>query len=315
MSVRIFAPGVVKLFGEHAVVYGKPAISATIDKGVYIECKVGGELVVETLGPPAVLRYRPGEGRAEAVGVEKFLSYVETALRIAEERWGRLAARFSIRSDLPPSVGAATSAAVSVGLLKAYSHCAGAEAGAEELAKLGHRVELEVQGIASPMDTATVSLGGVLKIWANPFRVERLNVDLPPFYVVVLPRFGTTGEIVRDVKSLLERRRSAASVIDAIGRVVEEAEGCLARGDWGCVGELMEIDNWLLGALGVVDGRVVTLLERLRPFIYGGKISGAGRGGVVLILPREGDVVEKMLTAWGHPYYKVSIYRGGAAAV
>jgi mevalonate kinase len=313
--VKVFAPGVVKLFGEHAVVYGRPALAATIDRGVYVECEKGDRLVVETVGVPASLRYFPEEKRAEALGSERFFAYIDAALRFAEELWGSLRARFTIKSDLPPGIGAATSAAVSVGVLKAYSLCAGVEVDVYSLAKLGHRVELEVQGIASPMDTAATSIGGVLKIWASPFRLERLNASLPPFYIAVLPRVGTTREIVADVKALLDRRRSAANVIEAIGSLVEEAHACLLAGDLECLGELMYMNNWLLGALGVVDGRVVTLLDMAKPFIYGGKISGAGRGGVVLLLPREGTMVERVLSSLGHVYYKVSITETGAAAV
>ncbi|MFN3804642.1 MAG: mevalonate kinase [Pyrobaculum sp.] len=312
--MKIFAPGVIKLFGEHAVVYGKPAIAATIDKGVYIHCEKDSRLAVETAGAVASLRYYPLEERYEAEGASRFFIYVKTALEVARERWGPLSARFIIQSDLPPAVGAATSAAVSVGLLKAYSTCLGLDVEPLELARLGHRVELEVQGIASPMDTTTASLGGVLKIWANPFRTERLEVDLPPLYIAILPRSGTTGEIVADVKRLLSRRKSLNAVIEAIGQVVEEAERCLASSDLQCVGELMEINNWLLGALGVVDRRAVDLLENARPFIYGGKISGAGKGGVVILLPREGSV-EKVLQAAGVVYYKAKLWKRGVSAV
>ncbi len=313
--VKVFAPGVIKLFGEHAVVYGKPAIAATINRGIYVECERGDKLVVETVGVSTSLRYFPEERRTEAFGSERFFAYVDATLRIAEERWGALRARFVIRSDLPPSAGAATSAAVSVGLLKAYSHCAGVEMGRDELARLGHRVELEVQGIASPMDTAAVSLGGLLKIWTNPFRVEKIETSLPPFYIAVLPRRGTTGEIVAEVKALLGRRRSAMGVIEAIGALVEEAHVCLVKGDLECLGELMYVNNWLLGALGVVDGRVVNLLEMVKPFIYGGKISGAGRGGVVVLLPRDEGLVERVLSALGHVYYRVSLTQSGVSVL
>ena len=310
--MKVFAPCVVKFFGEHAVVYGKPAIAAAIDKGVYVECEEGGELRVETVAPLSEAVYYPERGRVEGVGVGRFFAYVDAALEVARERWGDLRATFKIKSDFPPSVGLATSAAVSVALLKAYSQCVGARPSPEELARLGHSVELKVQGIASPMDTAVSAMGGLLKIWPSPFRAEQIGAELPQFYVLLLPRRGTTGEIVADVRARLQRRPSLKAVVEAIGEVVEEAHKCLVAGDLACVGELMEINNWLLGALGVVDSRVVQALEILRPFVYGGKISGAGRGGAVLILPRDGGAVEKILTAMNYAYYKVSIYRGGA---
>ncbi|MEM1888823.1 MAG: mevalonate kinase [Pyrobaculum sp.] len=306
----VFAPGVVKLFGEHAVVYGKPAIAAAIDKGVYVSCEMANELIVETFGAPSFVRYFPRQKRVETWGGERFFSYIDAALKIAEETWGPLDAKFVIKSDLPPSVGAATSAAVSIGFLKAYSSCAGADVEKIELAKLGHRVELEVQGVASPMDTTVSALGGVLKIWSTPFRVERLDVSLP-FYIVFLPRIGTTKEIVAAVKAYVEKRQSLKWVLEAIGYVVEEGEGCLRRGDLVCVGELMYINNWLLGALGVVDRRVVELLEAVGPYIYGGKISGAGRGGVVLLLPRDEELLIKALSLLNLKFLNTSVYTRG----
>lgn len=312
--MRVFAPGVVKLFGEHAVVYGKPAIAATINRGVYVECARGDKLVVEVDGVSVPLAYYPEEGRGEVRQLGRFFAYVDAALRLSRELWGELRARFVIRSELPPSIGAATSAAVSIGVLKAYSLCAGADVKREELARLGHKVELEVQGAASPMDTAAVALGGVLKIWPAPFRAERLDVELSPFYIVVLPRRGTTAEIVADVRALLGRRRSLAAVVDAIEAVVEEAHKCLSAGDFACVGELMKVNNWLLGALGVVDSRAVSILELAAPLIYGGKISGAGRGGVLLMLPKE-EGVEKVLTALGYPFYRVEVSKTGVVEI
>lgn len=129
--VKIFVPAAVKLFGEHAVVYGKPAISAAINKGVYVECEKSDKLSIETAGYPSALRFYPGEGRVEAVGAERFFAYINAALRLAEEKWGGLAARFYIKSELPPGAGAATSAAVSIGLLKAYALCAGRGCGGD----------------------------------------------------------------------------------------------------------------------------------------------------------------------------------------
>jgi mevalonate kinase len=314
VPARVFAPGAIKLFGEHAVVYGKPAIAAAIDRGVRVECSAWDRLAIETAGTPARLVYIPDEGRLEARGAERFLAYAVAAIKVAREAWGDIKARFTIESELPPGIGAATSAAVSVGILRAYAACAGAGVSKEELARLGHRVELEVQGIASPMDTAVVTFGGLLRVWPSPLRVERLSAALPPLYVVVLPRRGTTGEIVADVKSLLARHKSAASVVDAIGALVDEAHGCLVRGDLECVGELMELNNWLLGALKVVDSRVVSLLELTRPFTYGGKVSGAGRGGVVVLLPRDGRALDRVLSALGYAYYRVSVAEGGVTA-
>ncbi|MGC8583139.1 MAG: mevalonate kinase [Thermoproteus sp.] len=313
--IRVFAPGVVKLFGEHAVVYGKPAIAVAVDKGVEVACEKGDKTVVRTGKAYVDIEYEHGTGAAHARGHEPFLSYVAAALRKAEESFGKLAASFEIRGDFPPSVGAATSASVSVGILKAYSACLGVDVGKAELAKLAHGVELEVQGAASPMDTAVSAIGGMLRIEPSPFSYRRIDSAVDGFVLAVLPRRGTTKDIVAGVRALKARRRSVDAVIDAIGRVVDEAEGCLASNDLECVGELMEINNWLLGALGVVGHDVVMMLKYLKPYIYGGKISGAGRGGIVVLLPKRRQELREALAAMEVPSVEVKVDRDGARVI
>jgi mevalonate kinase len=314
--VIVFSPGVIKLFGEHAVVYGKPAIAAAIDRGVRVKCSRSDRAVVRAGRAQVYVEYDVERREAKAIGEEgeKFLSYVLTALRIAEAELGPLKAVFELEGDFPPSVGAATSAATSVGVIRAYAACLGVGLEKEELAKLGHRVELEVQGAASPMDTAVSAIGGLLKITPSPFSYEKINPPMKELALVLLPRRGLTKDIVADVRALRSRHRSVDAVIDAIGEVVEEAWQCLKGGDLKCVGELMEVNNWLLGALGVVGDDVVALLRYLKPFIYGGKISGAGRGGVVVLLPKRGEIAEA-LAELGLPTYIVRIDELGARAL
>lgn len=313
--LRVFAPGVVKLFGEHAVVYGKPAIAAAVDKGVEVRCEKNNRTVIRTGKAYVDLEYLHEAGVASARGHEQFLSYTISALRIAEGSLGPLKALFEIRSDFPPSIGAATSASVSVGLLKAYAECLGVRLKPEELAKMAHRVELEVQGAASPMDTATSAIGGTLRIETNPFKYRRIESSVAEFVLALFPRRGLTKDIVAEVKALKSRRRSVDAVMDAIGRIVDEAESCLASGDLLCIGELMEMNNWLLGALGIVGYDIITTLRYLKPYIYGGKISGAGRGGVVVLLPKRKEELKEALSAIEVPFIEVRVDPVGARVI
>ncbi|MEM3326025.1 MAG: mevalonate kinase, partial [Thermoproteus sp.] len=193
---RVFAPGVVKLFGEHAVVYGRPAIAAAVNRGVSVSCEKSDKTVIRTGKAYVDLEYIPGSNSASARGHETYLSYVLAALQRAESSFGKLNAVFNIQSDFPPSIGAATSASVSVALLKAYAECLGVNISREELAGLAHKVELDVQGAASPMDTAVSAIGGVVRIEPSPFRYRLLDTPLRELVLALLPRRGLTKDIV-----------------------------------------------------------------------------------------------------------------------
>jgi len=194
VRVTATAPGVVKLFGEHAVVYGKPAIAMAIDKGVRVTVERQGEdsllVVARDLVAVRGVAIRVTGGSIEGSVIDgpqlaKLASYALTALRIVSEGYGGdlKGIKVTIESQLPIGAGLATSAAVSVATTVAYAKLIGVELSREEVAKLSHKVELTVQGSASPMDTATSSLGGVVYIMATPLTTKSLattSSESPP---------------------------------------------------------------------------------------------------------------------------------------
>jgi mevalonate kinase len=105
------------------------------------------------------------------------------------------------------------------------------------------------------------------------------------------------------VKEVLERyercERAAKYIYEAAGEVVEQAIEAIRRRDGKLLGELMLLNHGLLWSMGassrVCDEIVYTLLEL---GALGCKISGAGRGGVVIGLverDRAENIVSKLV--------------------
>ncbi len=296
VRVTATAPGVVKLFGEHAVVYGKPAIAMAIDKGVRVtvERQGGDSLLVvarDLVVRGVAIRVTGGSIEGSVIDspqLAKLASYALTALRIVSEGYGGdlKGIKVTIESQLPIGAGLATSAAVSVATTVAYAKLIGVELSREEVAKLSHKVELTVQGSASPMDTATSSLGGVVYIKPG---VELRRISAPPRLPVVIghvERELTTGELVRRVKELYSRHPKVVDkIMDSIEVVVNEALAALGKGDYQLLGELMNINQGLLEALGVSNHRIANMVYMARRAgALGAKLSGGGGGGAVIAL-------------------------------
>jgi len=281
VEVEAFSPGVIKLFGEHAVVYGYPAVAVAVDRGVRAVCRDG--TTYTRIRARAVISGVAEFDGERAYADPSFFAYVNEAIRLTRD-WGVTGVDIELVSDFPPSVGAATSAATVGAVIRCIAELTGRELRPEELAELVYRVELRVQGAASRMDSSVTALGGIMLVRGDERR--RLRGDLPRFLIVVTPRRGTTASLVAKVREL---RASMPDVVDsvfnAIGNIAMRGASCIESGDLLCVGRLMTMNHWLLASLGLSNQLVDALVRALSGAAYGAKMSGAGGGGVIVALP------------------------------
>jgi len=297
------APGKVYLFGEHAVVYGEPAVpcavgvraSVTVDRrdeGLRIRA---GELSLDGFA----VEYRPGASVPEIDAPEHLLaaatSYVSAAVEqaraAAAERNADTATGFEVTvdSDIPLGAGLGSSAAVVVATIDAVTRELGVTLPREELADRAYRVEHAVQdGDASRADTFCVTMGGAVRVEGEDCRTLA-TPDLP-LVVGYDGAAGETGDLVARVRRLRETYRFAADTVSAIGDLVRRGEDALAADDRATLGELMDINHGLLSALGVSARSLDAMVWAARDAgARGAKLTGAGGGGCVVAL---GDPAE-----------------------
>ncbi|MCI2413839.1 MAG: mevalonate kinase [Candidatus Aramenus sp.] len=271
----------VTLFGEHAVVYGEPALAMTISEKMVVRVRESDKTVISspTLSVKG-LKVSLNDLKVESEETDRILSYVIKAL----EYFGRKRdALIEIDSPVEPSVGLGTSAATIVGVVAAYSRFLGYELTKEEIAKISREVELSVQGLGSRMDTYTISLGGIVYFPRGTEGYERVKggVKLVVGYV---RRSSTTKDILRRVRGLKERNESLfKEIVSTIGKVVDEAKKALEEGNEERLGELMYINHGLLMSLGVTSPIVDNLVSTARLLgVKGCKMSGGGGGGAIM---------------------------------
>src|SRR5260370_20768770 len=126
-SFASFAPGKVILLGEHGVVYGQPALAAPLSWGVTARGVSAARCSLEL---PSQVR---GAVR----------SILQTAFQRAARLCGQPKIRVRLESDLPPSMGLGSSAAVSVACAKLLLNPSGRPADPSEAL----RVACEMDGL------------------------------------------------------------------------------------------------------------------------------------------------------------------------
>jgi mevalonate kinase len=310
------APGKVYLFGEHAVVYGEPAVPAAIERRarVSVEPRADDHVRVEAEDLSLdgfTVEYAGGTGDRPDVDVptplvEAAMGYVDAAVEQARDAADAPDAGFDIavESDIPLGAGLGSSAAVVVAGIDAATRALGEPLDRRELAERAYRAEFDVQdGQASRADTFCSTMGGAVRVEGDD--CEPIDAPNLPFVVGFDGGAGDTGELVAGVRELRAEHDFAADTVGAIGDLVREGEALLAEADPDAapepellagLGELMDFNHGLLAALGVSARSLDAMVWGARDAgAHGAKLTGAGGGGCVVAID-ETDATETALS-------------------
>lgn len=333
-KVSIKIPVKVTLFGEHAVVYGKPAIASTIP--VFINVlgrKVNDRKLIIGFNGASVLVKGLILDRTSRNYIlipnddyiAHFTSYITTALEICEDEL-KLNKRFgyeiNIESALPLGAGLGTSAAISVGtvtlcMLLNYTDDPEDPHIKSTIALLAWRTEQKVQGTASPMDTFTITYGGVryIKPWIPEAEAISSSKSLNIIVGYTHKKY-TTAELVKNVKILKMKEGVVLDkILDTIEKIVEEARTAIIMNDFERLGILMNINHGMLEALGVVSLDHSHIIKTLiSAGALGAKTSGAGGGGAFIALAKNREhaiLLKNIAEALGAKIVAVELYEKG----
>ncbi len=335
--VQASAPGKCILFGEHAVVYGQPAVAVAIDQRMSVSLELNDDWRIDGMsfhpqkhphvealrqrlwdqGPPLTIKILGDIPPASGLGSSAALSVAASAAlrcargrQIKDDDWaeGWTAARPNGVYDGPWDV------------TKGDSVDYGAKSVDEdECAILTHAVEAYAQGgRASPMDSSTCAHGGCIVLsdkveedlnWLysrklNDVSWEVHSVDLGDIDDVWLV-IGSTGvhaptsEQVAKVAALLEKQPEKMREIETIGIVARRGIAALMKGDMESVGRAMSENHLLLRSIGVSCPELESLITAAAPTSLGVKLTGAGGGGCMIALTRNPKLTSEAIELAG----------------
>ncbi len=294
------APGKLILFGEHAVVFGEPALSTAVNLRTEVYARPHREWLADggSLDDP---KYR----------------YVKAAVGRA---WKGGPLWLEVRSMIPTGAGLGSSAAVTVASLASLAALRGEALDPASIAREAFAVEHEVQGRASPIDTSTATAGGGVLV--RPEGGEDLlwtlrrdsrhwclhRCALPPLTFVVgnTGISAATGPLVAGVKARVDASPEAAAMVQEIGGITLDGLAALRSKDLEAAGRLMDRDHELLNALGVGHPKLDKLVAAARKRSYGAKLTGAGGGGSMFALTDEPEKVAADIRAAGGKAFLLS---------
>ncbi len=285
-SFRASAPGKLMLLGEHAVLHGSRCLVFAVDQRLSVVAAPRNDrrLLVES-----------SHGRLlshlDDLQVAMPFTFMLTAVKTFPYPLpGGM--ELKVVSEFAADVGLGSSAAVTAATTAALLHAAGRPFDRREIFDLALKTILAVQGKGSGADLAASVFGGLLLYRAQPQQVEPLPRLLPVSVVYSGHKTPTTQVIER-----VEARRSRLpqlfeSLYAAADASAVAAADAVRRDDLSLLGELLDVNQGIMEALGVCSRRLADIVYALRacPGIYGAKISGSGLGDCVVGLGQaQGD--------------------------
>lgn len=301
MMTTSSAPGKIILFGEHAVVYGRPALAVPVTQvqataKVMTDVRPGVWIEAPDVGLFSELSRLSPDHPLVAV-IQSVLSALPPLVFppiIFENFGGAGGATIHIASTIPVASGLGSGAAVSVAIIRALSAFLGQPLPDERVSVLAYEVEKLHHGTPSGIDNTVIAYAKpVYFVKGQPIEVFQVA---KPFTILI----GDTGiasptkAVVGDVRKLWEAEPVRfEKIFDSVAEIAQKARKAIENGETHLLGALMNENHTLLQKMTVSSPELERLVEAARAAgADGAKLSGGGRGGNMIALVRPANAEE-----------------------
>ena len=288
--IKVSAPGKLMLFGEHAVVHGRPCIVTAVDTRmtVFLEKREDRKIVINS--PDLNLKnYLVSIGNLDK-SCKKEIGFVLTAIKNFFKKYQiKSGLEIKTKSEFSMKFGLGSSSAVTVTTIKALSELFGIEMKNRELFDLSYKTILDIQGVGSGFDVASAIYGGTLYFVKGGKVIEKIKVKNIPLIVGYSGIKADTPTLVKMVNRKLKKSpKKINKIFDEIEKTVNLAKIEIENQNWQRVGGLMNQNQDLLRKLGVSSKKLENLIiAALNSGALGAKLSGAGGGDCMIAMARK----------------------------
>lgn len=305
--MKAIAPGKLILSGEHAVVYGRPAIAMAVDRTAEsIVMPAEGDDVVSfellDLNQKESFTVRALRELKNRI-LKNYRLFLEGKLGIREVLYKPVelfqfafitildglhlkvskGIKIQLRSNIPIGCGMGSSAATVLSTLRAIGHYFRVEFRPDWYQAYSLEAENLQHGHASGLDTYISLNGGCVRFQNG--QAQRIPLPRIPLHLVNTgtPQ-TTTGECVVAVRQRYERSK----IWNDFEAVTQALENALLKNDVDEIQRLIRENHRLLAEIGVVPEKVRQFIAEVERWGGAAKISGAGAiageaGGIVMV--------------------------------
>lgn len=331
-AIKIAVPAKVILSGEHAILYGSPAIAMAVNRFTTATITQGQNEDISfdfadiayqrsvSLDALSLLKARLKEKYHRFIKGEYSIRQVlRKPFELAQFALSILAdspniqfpqgMKVRIDSQIPIGCGMGSSAATILAVLHALSTYLHLPLSHEALLKLAREAENMQHGISSGLDLYIAQNGGCVYVHQNEMRKRPVpSLHEQPLYLVNTGTpLNTTGECVEKVKPYFHQ----PGLVDAFTEVTQLMDQALERSYWAQFKEAMRANHLLLKQIKVVPQKVDHFITAIEKLNGAAKVCGAGaiagdHAGIVLIACDEEKKLQHLCETYHYSLSAVS---------
>ena len=286
------------LFGEHFVVYGLPAIVSALGSFTTADVKVvkgsGWFIYDQRPSTPGYKKMKYNEAMQSVANVINHLKINTDDQKL----------EITFAGNLIAASGVGASAAQCTSLARALNNRFNLNLDDERINEAAYEGEKAYHGTPSGIDNTASTYGGLIWFVKN-LEGGKNTMDLlqsPKKIPLVIANSGITAsttEVVADVRHLKEENpKKFEKIFNEYEKLANEAKIALLKGNSFAIGSLMNQNHKLLQEImvsGQINDKLVDIA--LKNGAIGAKVTGTGRGGLVISLAENRIVQEKIAKA------------------
>jgi mevalonate kinase len=336
--MKVFAPGKLVLSGEHAVLYGNPALAMAINR--YVVATITEEMLPQILFDLADLAHRStlsihsltklkerikrkyhrfvrGEYSIRQV-LQKPFELAQVALGIFA---GSLnlslphGVKIHVQSDIPIGCGMGSSAATIICVMHAIARYLKVPLTSDALFQLALETENMQHGHSSGLDLRMALHGGCLYVSDTTIE-ERALPKVPMTLINTGKPQTTTGQCVESVAPYFK----TGTLGDEFSAITKDLDRALQNGPSKNITGAIRANHQLLKTIGVVPHKVQQFISQIEEIGGAAKICGAGavsgdQGGIVLALVTDESELNVLCQQFNYSSFKVTGETRGVHAI
>jgi mevalonate kinase len=288
------APAKIILFGEHFVIYNKPAILASVTKRIKVGARLNNSKTINIKSDLGIgASYKESDfniikGRNKSQTI--LYPLYESARSVLSERHQILGLDIFVNSEFPYGLGLGSSAASCVATVAAVDslfHTPDKQYVCDKAIKS----ERLIHNNSSGADCYISTFGGLMYYIKN----TRFNtIYSRKALSLIIGNTGirhSTGALVSSVKKFKDRNSSLFNSLSCHAEnICRDAFTAITKGDERELGKLMRENHTLLQQIGVSHDKIDYLVNVcIENGALGAKLTGAGGGGVMIALVRQDE--------------------------